>query len=201
MTTAHDGGGESNEHDRPEREPGRDPPRIYAASLSDYNHGRLHGEWIDAAQEPVAIGADIDRMLATSRLPGAEEWAIHDYEGFGPLRLSEYESLERISQLGLGIAEHGDAFAAYADVVDDDPELLAEFEEHYLGRWDSLTDYAASLLGDLGADDVLEGLPEWLAPYVTIDAEAYGRDLALGGDILHTPAADGGLHVFAANRE
>ena len=38
-------------------------------------------------------------MLARSPMPGAEEWAIHDYEGFGPLRLGEYEDLGTISQI------------------------------------------------------------------------------------------------------
>ena len=36
--------------------------------------------------------------------PGAEEWAIHDYEGFGPLRLDEFESLENVAKVAAGIA-------------------------------------------------------------------------------------------------
>lgn len=31
--------------------PQREQPRIYVASLSDYNSGNLHGRWIDAAQD------------------------------------------------------------------------------------------------------------------------------------------------------
>src|SRR5436189_4774564 len=58
-------------------------PRIYAATLSDYNAGRLHGAWIDADQDPEELQAEIDAMLAKSAEPVAEEWAIHDYEGFG----------------------------------------------------------------------------------------------------------------------
>jgi hypothetical protein len=27
-------------------------PRIYVASLADYNAGRLHGSWLDAARNP-----------------------------------------------------------------------------------------------------------------------------------------------------
>jgi antirestriction protein len=69
--------------------------RLYVASLSDYNAGILHGEWIDVTDEG-AMREGISAMLASSPtakqegLP-AEEWAIHDYEGFGELRLSEYE--------------------------------------------------------------------------------------------------------------
>ena len=43
-----------------EREDQPDRPRIYAASLSDYNNGRLHGAWIDSDQDREAIGAAID---------------------------------------------------------------------------------------------------------------------------------------------
>src|SRR5260370_29884745 len=73
-----------------------DDPRIYVAALSDYNAGRLHGAWINANQEPEELQAAITAMLAKAKEPIAEEWAIHDYEGFEPLRLSEYESIEHV---------------------------------------------------------------------------------------------------------
>jgi hypothetical protein len=59
--------------------------------LSDYNAGILHGVWIDAVEDADELQEPIDRMLAaspTTRRYGdvAEEWAIHDFEGFGNLR-------------------------------------------------------------------------------------------------------------------
>ena len=33
----------------------RDGPRIYVASLSDYNNGTLHGMWIEAVTDPEAM--------------------------------------------------------------------------------------------------------------------------------------------------
>ena len=66
----------------PEQEP-RQSPRIYVASLADYNEGRLYGAWIDAAQDPDDLGKAVEQMLAAAPSPCAEEWAIHDYEGFG----------------------------------------------------------------------------------------------------------------------
>src|ERR1039458_3263956 len=87
---------------RPEQEP-RLAPRIYAASLSDYNSGRLDGEWIDADQEADELAADVQAMHDASPTPGAEEWAVHDYEGFVPVRLSEYETLATISRVARGI--------------------------------------------------------------------------------------------------
>lgn len=81
---------------RHETEP-KPSPAIYVASLADYNNGVLHGKWIDAAREPWEIQADINDILDSSREPGAEEWAIHDYEQFGSWKVSEYESLEMVS--------------------------------------------------------------------------------------------------------
>ena len=63
-------------------------PKIYAASLSDYNAGVLHGAWIRADQDEDKIEEAITAMLERSSQPGAEEWAIHDYEGFGSIQLS-----------------------------------------------------------------------------------------------------------------
>jgi len=57
-------------------------PRIYVACLAAYNNGKLRGEWIDANQDDDAIFDDIKKILSTSPEPLAEEWAIHDYEGF-----------------------------------------------------------------------------------------------------------------------
>ncbi|MDR0779720.1 MAG: antirestriction protein ArdA, partial [Pseudomonadales bacterium] len=61
-------------------------PRIYVACLAAYNNGILHGAWLDAAQEPEALQNEVRDMLAASPIAGAEEWAIHDYEGFGEIR-------------------------------------------------------------------------------------------------------------------
>src|SRR5690348_8373610 len=93
-------------------------PRIYVASLSDYNNGVLHGKWIDAAQEAEEIQTEISRMLAASptmRELGdpAEESAIHDHEDFAGFEPGEYEDLETVSRVARGLAEHGEAFGAY----------------------------------------------------------------------------------------
>ena len=153
-------------------------PRIYAASLADYNNGHLHGRWINANQDPDDLQADITEMLASSPIPGAEEWAIHDYEGFGRFRLSEYESIATVARIGQGIAEHGPIFAHWIDHIGTtDTDTLDHFDEHYLGTWNSLPDYAEQLLDDLGIDlDTIA--PAWLTPYISIDYEQLGNDLA-----------------------
>lgn len=123
-------------------------PKIYVASLSDYNAGRLHGEWIDANQPAEDLTAAVAKMLSRSPEPGAEEYAIHDYDQFGPTRLDEYTSLETVSRLAQGLIEQGPAFGHWASYVDNDPDELDRFEETYRGHWPSLSDYASDLLAD-----------------------------------------------------
>lgn len=169
-------------------------PKIYAASLSDYNHGRLHGAWIGAAQEAEAIQDDINGMLARSRMPDAEEWAIHDYEGFGAFKLGEYESVGAVALIGTGIAQHGRAFSHWANIVGtQDTERLHRFDEHYRGAWNSLGDYAQDLLDDMGTT-VESFTPGWLQPYVNIDYDALGDDMASDLETAHDP--DGTVHIF-----
>lgn len=199
METPHqpqDGG--QQEQQGHERE--RPAPRIYVASLSDYNDGRLHGTWIDAAQDPDELQREVQGMLADSVLPDAEEFAIHDYEGFGPLRLDEYESLETVSVIAQGIARHGAAFAHWAALVGTREKAdLERFEEQYEGHHDSLAAYAEQLLDDLNVQDELDTfearLPQSLRPYVRLDIEAFALDLLHGGDIM-TSEGDGGIYVF-----
>ena len=70
--------------------------RIYVACLAAYNSGALHGRWIDATQDAADIQSEVREMLAASPIAGAEEWAIHDYEGFEGAQVSEYDGFERV---------------------------------------------------------------------------------------------------------
>lgn len=180
----------------PEQEP-HPVPRIYVASLSDYNAGRLHGEWIPVDADAEELHERVQTMLGRSAEPIAEEWAIHDYEGFDPVRLHEYEPLERVAALAAGIREHGPAFAHWAAQHGGDPhELLERFDDAYLGHWDTVEAFAESLWEDFGYAEILEqAIPEHLQPYVRFDVEAFARDLGLAGDIT-TSAGDGGVYVF-----
>lgn len=187
---------------------GGGPPRIYVASLSDYNAGTLHGVWLQADQDPDDLHEQISQMLAASpntRRYGdvAEEYAIHDYENFGAVRLGEYEPIERVAALARGISAHGPAFAYWWGMdppteTGDDTELEAAFEEHYLGEYESVTEYGRQLLDDLGFDpDELPGIPEGLRPYVSLDVEAWVRDMQYGGE-LRTAPSERGVHVFSS---
>ena len=184
-----------------EAEP-RAAPRIYVASLSDYNAGILHGEWIDATDDLETMQEELGDMLASSMMLSrygevTEEWAIHDYEGFGVLHLSEHESLETISRIGDGIITHGEAFAAWASHVGSDPEELERFEECFLGEWESIEAFAESMIDDDGImDEIDKKVPEYIRPYIEIDIEAFARDLHYGGDIVPVDKPGGGVWVF-----
>lgn len=177
-------------------------PRIWIASLTDYNNGRLHGAWIDATQDPDDLEQAAWRVLATSPEPDAEEWAIHDYDGFGPLRLGEYEPFADISAVARGIAEHGPAFAAWAEIVWDgggplDHDVLAEFPDYYMGHHESPEAWAEEMCDDLGY--TLEAgavLPEAMKPYVRIDYQAFAEDMRLSGEVSFTESPEGGVWVF-----
>ena len=68
----------------------------------------------------------------------------------------------------------------------------------YQGRWDSVSDYAEDFLDALGLPQIIEqAVPEELQPYVTIDADAFGRDMAANGEMYvveDDPA--GGVFIF-----
>jgi antirestriction protein len=180
-----------------------DPPRIWVGSWLDYNNGILYGQWIDAARDEQELHADLAAMLAsspTTHTTGqpAEDWGIFDHDNFGSLRIGEQESLSWISAVARGIAEHGPAFAAYADVVEEEAALNG-FEDDYLGHYASAADYATQMVEDLGYDELLaHAVPDSLRAYVRIDTDALARDLELSGDLHVLRADDGGVWLFAA---
>ncbi len=85
-----------------------DEIRIYVADLAAYNNGKLHGVWINACDELDEIHRQVQAMLKDSPEADAEEWAIHDYEGFGGYPLSEYQGLDSAHEIACFINEHGE---------------------------------------------------------------------------------------------
>lgn len=181
------------------------PPSVWIGSWLDYNSGVLHGAWIDAAQDDESVGAAIQTMLSTSPTTAqtgepAEDWGVFDYDGFGPLRLDEQESISWIGAVGRGIAEHGPAFAAYADVVQDEAALDG-FQDDYLGHYESLASYTEGFADDAGYNQLLdEALPDNIRSYVRLDTAAIARDMQAGGDVHVLPASHSGVWIFAADK-
>lgn len=186
---------ETNEHPGSEAEAAL-APSIYVASLADYNNGTLHGRWINAAREAEAIYADIRAMLAQSREENAEEFAIHDSDQFGTCRIQEFDSIELVSRIARGIKEHGGAFAAWANTNEGESEYLDNFDEAYLGHYDSAQAFAEQMADDLGYTDELAKLPESLQPYIHFDSATLASDMEMGGDIDVAPDPSGGVWIF-----
>ncbi|MFN4024169.1 MAG: antirestriction protein ArdA [Hyphomonas sp.] len=165
-----------------------DRPRIYVACLAAYNNGCLHGRWIEATM-PDEIRGQVRAMLAASPEPDAEEWAIHDYEGFEGAHLSEYASFETVCDLAGFIAEYGELAARIYQHYGCDLEQARAAFEDYAGEYRSAADFAEELHNELGTT-----MPESLSYY--IDWQALARDMALNGEIIVFQTGFDEVHVF-----
>ena len=166
----------------------RDPIRIYVACLAAYNNGILHGAWIDADQDADTIGWAIWDMLKASPIDGAEEWAIHDFVGFGRVSISEYEGIEAVAAKASFIAEHGAFGAALLDHFSSDlDDARTAIEDQYAGEHASLADFARELTEERGE------IPDYLAFY--IDYEAMARDLVIN-DVFTVETGFEEVHIF-----
>ena len=167
--------------------------RVYVADLAAYNNGFLHGVWIDATLDMDDIQEQVNEMLKATPLDEkAEEYAIHDYEGFGAYRVSEYERLESVHEVACFLEEFGavagDVLAHFGDDLEDARKAL---EENYNGCYSSLADYAEELTADASK------VPEHLAYY--IDYDRMGRDMEMSGDIFTVETGYQEVHVFWAH--
>jgi len=163
-------------------------PRIYVACLAAYNDGSLHGRWIDADQEAEDIQAEVTAMLETSPIEGAEEWAIHDYEGFEGVELSEHTGIPEVVMLADFITQHGKLGAELLQHFGGDIDQATAAFDSYAGCYRSLSDYAQTL-----TEDTTE-IPETIAKYV--DYGAMARDMELGGEVFTIELGFEDVHVF-----
>lgn len=173
--------------------------RIYVASLSDYNSGILHGRWIEVADADT-MRSEIAAMLEespTAKQEGqpAEEWAIHDYE-FGAVHLSEFEDLDELAALAAGAEQHGEAFLAWVSHEPRHNRDVSDFEDAFLGQWDSLEAYVIDYWEHCG--DVPQA-PKgaWWHPANYTDWERMAHDLELSGDVFTIESSSGKVWVFS----
>jgi hypothetical protein len=89
------------------------------------------------------------------------------------------------------------AYAAFAEVMDGDPDALAGFTDAYLGHDDSVQAYAEQFAEDVGYYEALEQtVPEAIRPYVRFDTEAMAHEMQIGGAIHVLAAEGGGVWIF-----
>ncbi|WP_238123318.1 MULTISPECIES: antirestriction protein ArdA [unclassified Xanthobacter] len=166
-------------------------PRIYIACLAAYNNGYLHGVWIDADQDADAIRDEIAAMLARSPIENAEEYAIHDYEGFEGVTISEYAGIDNVARMGAFIAEHGALGAGLLEQFGGDMDQAeTTLQDCYHGQFASLADY----MEELTTESVT--IPEALRYYVDWDAMA--RDAEMNGEFFTVETARDEVHLFSS---
>lgn len=166
-------------------------PKIYVACLSSYVNGILYGKWIDASQEIEALRKEIKQMLADSPMPGAEEFAIHTFEGFFCLSIEGYESIESVQEQAAFILEHGELGGRLIAYYGEVEAARTALEEYYRGEYDSELEYAIQLFDEC----YLNGLPEFVRFY--LDYEKFQRDIFI--DDYFSIEVRGRCHVFESH--
>ena len=119
----------------------------------------------------------------------AEEYAIHDYKGFGGYALSEYVGVETAHEIACFVAEYPDFGGELLNHFGGDlEETKTAAEENYCGCYQSLDDYAQELTEETTQ------IHENVTCYV--DYERMGRDMEMGGDIFTLETGFETVHVF-----
>ncbi|QIG58827.1 ArdA-like antirestriction protein [Gordonia phage DatBoi] len=182
-------------------------PSIWIADLAAYNAGHLVGEWVeldaDTEAEDVyakikdicARGDELLRKLNEWSGPH-EEFAIHDFEGFGPIKIGEYDPIS--------------AVLTHVERMGDEPDKYFAYVEHhgegYVDSYDEadVIDTGQTTMRDVAyevADEYLEQvrhmdipgqyrherdendrITNWLACY--FDYDALARDLEIEGNYV-----------------
>jgi antirestriction protein len=123
---------------------------------------------------------------ASAPFPSAEEYAIHDHEGFAGLISSEWPDLAELGQAAEAL-EDDDKRRGLLWLVNDRGYTISDALErcdevctYQAGAWDLAADYAQELAADTvpNFDKLVE---QW--PLNCIDWEDAGRQLLIGGDI------------------
>ncbi|GAB3428459.1 antirestriction protein ArdA [Flindersiella endophytica] len=174
-------------------------PRIYAASVHDFNFGIQHGVWLDADQPPEELLAGIETMLRTSPIArefglATDEWEIHGHSGFAGLEVGPDHSLSDVSRLARGLVAHGEAYAHWAASTGlDNAVQLNRFGQAYVGRWESLDAFVDHVLDDLGAPTYIANAPESYRRHLRLDRQALAAELE---SQLHIARGGDGVYVF-----
>jgi len=189
-------GGEVIPLPRPEEGQEQPAPRIFVASIGDYEqYDRVHGNWLDATAEPDELEAGAQAVVRSSR-SGSPLWGVYEAEGFYGLELdAEWQDLGYVSTLARGIAAHGEAFKHWTQLVSQ-TDQLPEFEERYIGCFKSGADYAQHLAEEFGVEESLAMLTPGLRPFIRFDREAYAKDLIESGCVSVVDGQDG-VYCFA----
>jgi antirestriction protein len=173
----------------------KDTPKIYVACLAAYNEAILHGAWIDASLGLEHVQEEVKKIIDSSPAESAEEWAIHDYEGFHGIKVDEWDSFETVCEIAEALNEYddekadlfGELYQAY-----DLEQSKDRLENNYYGCFESYGDFAAEFLDNTGD---LSGVPDFVRNY--FDFEQYGSDLVSEGGFDCIQLGSRSLHIFS----
>lgn len=161
--------------------------KIYVACLAAYNHGKLHGVWIDlgGGKTLEEVQTEIKVMLSVSPVQPAEEWAIHDLEG---LPSSKEFSLTTAIEMADFIGEYDDPDLALL-LLNNSDNLEEARSWQYAGTYRDAGCYMAEITDT-------KGTPSHLLTWIDWDgmAEAFDDN----GEILVLNADRGNVHIFTA---
>ena len=166
--------------------------QIYVSCLASYNAGIAHGQWLDADTNIDTIKDQIAEMLFASTIADAEEWAIHDYNGFpdkAARLLGEHPSLEDVVRCAMAINDYGEVFEAALAGNDSIDEAIDAIEQ-YFGSGETEEEIIAELLEEQGT---LEAIPDNLRPY--FDYARYARDMRFAGEV-YFERVNGTVYAF-----
>ena len=176
--------------------PSKPAPRVYVIDHRTDNSQEPTGQWVDANQAADELEAAIAE--AFGRLPedGAIDWSVTHAQGFAGIDLFGSSDSQLVATIGQGVAEHGDAFAAWVELHGTgDVDQLGRFTDFYIGSYQSKLDWAESIAADLEWLEHLDRVVEpTLRPYVRIDYDQVVRDTSGSWDLV--TGNDGRVYVF-----
>lgn len=170
-------------------------PAIYVADLAAYNSAILFGKWISLSRKDSdEVYEEINAMLAEgtklySRITLSdkhEEFAIHDYEGFGPIKVGEYDSISDLVEHVERMDDNPDKYFAYLSAVGEDYGDGYD-PDNIMGPYDSREDYAWEMLdlmiGDSDLTGYLESKGVPFAEYIKFDAKDFAFSESCNGSV------------------
>jgi len=153
--------------------------KIYIACLASYNNRILHGKWIDC-EDYEQIQDEVNKIMKSSPMDDAEEYAIHDFEGFGSIQINEYDNLEYIAELAEALEDLDEnETTLFEYILDNYASNISEAKEKIENVFifeGTRADYAQEITEECSE------IPQHLANY--IDYDAMGRDMECNGDLV-----------------
>lgn len=158
--------------------------------------GALREDWLDIAQYIAHIEGSIARCLANraDTIERMRERRRDDTEP-GFIMVGSRDSLRTLGETASGAIEYGQAFLAWAQVVGNDPQALARFDQAFLGSWEDAAAFASQVMGELVplSADASEEDHQMQMLFL---ANELADELQRRGVICAVPNNDSGVWVF-----